>query len=212
MVNDISEKGLSVNLKVKLVNFPGGTSEKILEKLDDIIKEQPDDLIVHVRTNDLTNNINLLTNVKKIFNKVSKESPSTSTAFSSIINRKDKANIQKTLADTNAHLKNFCMQKWISSIKEFHLGKRKLHLNKKGNSAFAKNLLHHINMTEWSFFHYDLVTVNDYLCDTLEKGKSGTNSSLQTIRKDNLNKLIFAHLNINSIRNKFDSLAEIIKR
>ena len=111
MVNDISEKGLSINHKVKIVNFPGGTSEKILEKLDDIIKEQPDDLIVHVGTNDLTNNINLLTNVKKIFNKVSKESPSTSTAFSSIINRKDKANIQKTLADTNAHLKNFCMQK-----------------------------------------------------------------------------------------------------
>ena len=111
MVNDISEKGRSVNLKVKIVNFPGGASEKILEKLDDIIKEQPDDLIVHVGTIDLTNNINLLTNVKKIFNKVSKESPSTSISFSSIINRKDKANIQKTLADTNAYLKNFCMQK-----------------------------------------------------------------------------------------------------
>ena len=111
MVNDISEKGRSVNLKVKIVNFPDGASEKILEKLDDIIKEQPDDLIVHVGTNDLTNNINLLTNVKKIFNKVSKESPSTSISFSSIINRKDKANIQKTLADTNAYLKNFCMQK-----------------------------------------------------------------------------------------------------
>ena len=55
------------------------------------------------------------------------------------------------------------------------------------------------------------VTVNECLSDTLEKAKSGTNSSLQTIRKDNLNKLIFAHLNINSIRNKFDSLADIIK-
>ena len=65
MVNGISEKGLSVNHKVKIVNFPGGTSEKILEKLDDIIKEQPDDLIVHVGTNDLTNNVNLLTNIKK---------------------------------------------------------------------------------------------------------------------------------------------------
>ena len=32
-----------------------------------------------------------------------------------------------------------------SVIKEFNLGKRKLHLNKKGNSAFAKKLLHHIN-------------------------------------------------------------------
>ena len=41
------------------------------------------------------------------------------------------------------------------------------------------------------FFPYDLVTVNDCLSDTLEKAKSGTYSSLQTIRKDNLNKLIF---------------------
>ena len=58
-VNGISEKGLSVTHKVKIVNFPGGTSEKILEKLNDIIKEQPDDLTVHVGTNDLTNNVTL---------------------------------------------------------------------------------------------------------------------------------------------------------
>ena len=41
------------------------------------------------------------------------------------------------------------MQKGISftdnsGINEFHLGERKLHLNKNGNSAFAKNSLHHI--------------------------------------------------------------------
>ena len=153
MVNGIYEKGLSVNHKVKIVNFPGGRSEKILEKQDDIIKEQPDDLIVYVGTNDLTNNVNLLTNVKKIFNKVSKEFPSTFIAFSSITNRNDKTTIQKILTDTNARLKNFCMQNGISFINnsgiiEFHLGKRKLHLNKKGNSLFAKNLLHQINRTE----------------------------------------------------------------
>ena len=78
MVNGILEKGLSVHHKVKIVNFPGGTSEKILEKLDVIIKEKPDKLIVHDGTNDITNNVNLLTNVKKIFNKVSKELPLTS--------------------------------------------------------------------------------------------------------------------------------------
>ena len=91
MVNGISEKGLNVNQKTNIVNFPGGTSKKILEKLDEIINEQPDDLIFHVESNDyndLTNNVNLLINVKKIFNKVSKESPSTSIAFSSTINRK----------------------------------------------------------------------------------------------------------------------------
>ena len=59
MVNGISEKGLNVNHKVKTVNFPGSTNEKILEKQDDIIKEKPDDLIVHVGTNDITNKVNI---------------------------------------------------------------------------------------------------------------------------------------------------------
>ena len=47
---------------------------------------------------------------------------------------------------TNSRLKNFCKQNNIrllsnDNIKEEHLGIKKLHLNKKGNSAFAKNLL-----------------------------------------------------------------------
>ena len=59
MVNGIFGKGLSVNHKVKTVNFPGGTNEKIIEKLNDISQEKPDDLIVNVGTNDITNNKNL---------------------------------------------------------------------------------------------------------------------------------------------------------
>ena len=85
MVNGISEKSLSVNHEVKIVNFACGTSEKTLVKLDDIIKKQPVNLVFHVRTNDLTNNVNLLTNVRKIFNKVSKISPSTSILQSPIV-------------------------------------------------------------------------------------------------------------------------------
>ena len=63
MVNGMSETGLSVNYKVKIVNFSGGANEKILEKLDGIINEQLHDLIVHVGANDLTDNVNLLTKV-----------------------------------------------------------------------------------------------------------------------------------------------------
>ena len=40
-----------VLLSTKIVNLPGGTSKNILEKLDHIIKEKPDDFIVHVGTN-----------------------------------------------------------------------------------------------------------------------------------------------------------------
>ena len=59
MVKSISQKGLSVNRKVKIMNVPGGTNEKILQKLDDIMKKKPDNFIVHAGTNDITNNVNL---------------------------------------------------------------------------------------------------------------------------------------------------------
>ena len=40
---------------------------------------------------------------------------------------------------------------------------------------------------------------------------SDCNNTLKSLRKDNLDKLIFAHLNINSIRNKFELLSKQIK-
>ena len=40
---------------------------------------------------------------------------------------------------------------------------------------------------------------------------SDCNNTLKSLRKNDLNKLIFAHLNINSIRNKFELLSEQIK-
>ena len=64
-----------------MINFPGGTSEKITDELDDLIEGKPDNLTVHVGTNDVPNNVNFLNNMKKIFRKVSKDSPSTQLAF-----------------------------------------------------------------------------------------------------------------------------------
>ena len=91
------------------------------------------------------------------------------------------------------------------SVQEFHLGKRKLHLKKKGISVFTKSFIASYKQDRLIFFHYDLVTVNDCLIDTLKK------QNLVRIRKDNLSKLIFALVNINSTRNKLDSLADVIK-
>ena len=98
------------------------------------------------------------------------------------------------------------MQKGISftdnsGYKEFHLGNRKFHLNKKE----AVKTVSSYKQDRLIFFPYDLVTVNDCLSVTLEKAQSDTNSCLQTIRKDDLNILIFAHLNDDLIRNKFNS-------
>ena len=65
MLNGVNEKGLSKSHNVKVKNYPGATSEDILDKIDDLLKVKPDCLLVHVGTNDLTNNMNLLNSVKK---------------------------------------------------------------------------------------------------------------------------------------------------
>ena len=152
LLNGIHEKGLSKNHTVKVNNIPGGTSDAILDKLDDFLKNKPDGLIVYAGTNDIAKGKNLLNNVKKILKQVKKLSPNTKVAFSSIVTRKDKKDISKTVQDTNLRLKNYCSQKNIdfiqnSNIMAEHLGIKKLHLNKKGNSLLANNFLKYLRST-----------------------------------------------------------------
>ena len=66
--------------------------------------------------------------------------------FSSLIVQKDKTNIAKEVLGTN-----FCKQNNIDyiGIKEDHLGVKKLHFNKRGNSVFAQNLLRYFRSKYW---------------------------------------------------------------
>ena len=73
-----------------MTSFSGGTTEKIIQNVDDLQRNNPDDIVIHVGTNDITNGVNLLNSVEKIVNQVSDISPRTTVAFSSIIVRKDK--------------------------------------------------------------------------------------------------------------------------
>ena len=146
MLNNINSRGLSKSNKVYVSHFPGATIEDILDEIEVTLKTHPDTLIVHSGTNNLTKNINTLRSVKKLCEKAKRISPDTKIVFSNIIYRKDRRNTDKQRTDTNARIKNFCNQKNIplidnGNIKEEHLGVKKLHLNRRDNSLFAKNLL-----------------------------------------------------------------------
>ena len=151
MLNNINSRGLSKSKKVTVINHPGATSDVIEEKLEATVKEtsKMKTLIVHAETNDLTNNINTLRSVKAICEKTKKISPNRKIVFSSIIFRKDRRDIEKQRNEVNTRLKNFCKRKNISfidnsNLKEEHLGLKKSHLNRIGNSIFANNFLRYL--------------------------------------------------------------------
>ena len=58
MLNNVTSRGLSKSKKVEVLNFSGATSTDIVNKMDDILEDKPQSLIVHVGTNDLTNDVN----------------------------------------------------------------------------------------------------------------------------------------------------------
>ena len=149
MLNGMHEKVMSKNYIVKVNNIPGGTSATILENIDQLVKTKPDCLIVHAGTNDLVNGTNLLNQAKKIVKQVKKVSQNTKNFFSSIIIRKDRKNVDKKVSQVNSFLQNYCKQKNIDfiangNLKEEHLGQKKLHLNKNGNSILANNFLKYL--------------------------------------------------------------------
>lgn len=121
------------------------TTETINEEIDNILHSKPDLIITHAGTNDLTTKINPLNNFRKILKNCNGLFPKPKLAFSKVIMRKAKVNLEKGRKDINSRMKNFCEQKGIRyinniNITENHHGMRKLHLNSKGNAAFAKNL------------------------------------------------------------------------
>ena len=120
MLNGVNEKGLSKLHNVKVKNYPGATSEDILDKIDNLLRLKPDCLLVHVGTNDLTNH------VKKMVKKVNNSSPYTKLVFSSVILRKDEKDISKKIGETNQRLKNYCKQCFVdnSDVIEEHLARK----------------------------------------------------------------------------------------
>lgn len=66
---------------------------------------------------ELTYNIDLLNNVKRILKVISNDSTGTNLEIFSMIIRKDKKKIQKNILETNTRLKIFCLQKGICTLK-----------------------------------------------------------------------------------------------
>ena len=106
---------------------------------------------------------------------------------------------------------------------KIHLNKSKLHLNRNGYEKLGKNFVNFIRnnytwLTETNKKANIDIGVSSTSSTLNEKSEIDneivdhiTNADLKSLRIRNLNKIVVGHLNINSIRNKFDFLAHQVK-
>ena len=87
-----------------------------------------------------------------------------------------------------------------------------MHLNWKGNSILISNFKKYLNNLDWRL--EITAELNDYPDNSstdFEDLSQVPSDSLKIIRKKNLNRIIIAEININSIRNKFEMLLSFIE-
>ena len=144
LLNGLVDDKLSRYNSIKTRKYSGCTTNDLKHHEMPTIDKKPK--ICHAGSNDITNNVDTISNYQVIINRIKKKTPFTKIAISSIITRKDRKNIDVNVSETNVKLKEFCDQNLIdyidnSNIDESCLGEHKLHLGKKGNAYLATKIL-----------------------------------------------------------------------
>ena len=93
-----------------------------------------------------------------------------------------------------------------------HLNASKLHLNKTGTQVLY-NVFAEANINNWQFVLHNLSSdnINNRNTNDYDENKAKfkvvaiSASNLNAVRKRNINRLIIGQLNVNSLRNKFES-------
>ena len=91
----------SKNNDVKVDAHPGSTTLDMLAYIKPIVRRKPDVLVIHTGTNDLTNGVNTMKEVRlvKCVKELDKEEE-VKIGFSSVINRSDR-NLEKEIVELN---------------------------------------------------------------------------------------------------------------
>ena len=107
--------------------------------LKPLIRQKPDEVILHIGTNDIKDNSKtaevVAAGILNLGTQVKESMPGTKVSFSSITVRKDRHSIQKKIEHVNAILKRMCIENnWTyidnSNIDYTCLNRRGLHLKK----------------------------------------------------------------------------------
>ena len=192
--------------------------EDIIDYIRPSIRKKPDFLLVHLGTNDLTNGINTMIKIRKVVATVEEmdHEKKIKLDFSSIICREDVDKTNEIIA-VNDRLQKYCLSKGLlfvdnSNIDASCLNRGKLNLNRQGTSILADNFRKSLVSSGWfdeSFLNNDENL--DCICiNPNTSNEADFTVTLRLNRSKYSKNIIFSHLNINSIRNKFENLKEVV--
>ena len=210
-------KILNENCKVFFETFSGAKTTCMNDYVKPSGRSSPDHFILHVGTNDLSSDkspeeiarstIDLATSIRdekhdfSIFN---------------IIIWADNKKLKEKKSEVNSFLRKLCKKKSYylinhsTRIKRNHLNKGKLHLNQKGKKLLSDTFVKVLPKV-FNWHNLDNLSKIFDLCGSDESldTESATDCKrfLKPLRTSNPDKLVFAHVDINYIRNEFEMLA-----
>ena len=95
--------------------------------------------------------------------------------FPILLLEKTEKKLKKSRADTNPSFKNYCKKKIglirNENLKENHVGIKKLHLNRKSNSLFAKNFYIYIYIYIYICIYYGIMVSETKLDDSFPEAR-----------------------------------------
>ncbi|XP_057308469.1 myb-like protein I [Hydractinia symbiolongicarpus] len=139
------------NKRVILKSFPGATTEDMYEYVKPTMKKKPDNIILHVGTNDLSRNVAPEVIANDIINlATSLINSNMNVSVSGLTPRNDDQGIR--CDELNDHLYKGCAERNIAFINHYqqmdrnrHLNRSKLHLNQYGSVTLANSFLNFIS-------------------------------------------------------------------
>jgi lysophospholipase L1-like esterase len=122
MLNGVAEKGLRRDHFFRVRAHPGFTSEDMVEAITPYARQRPDNIVLHIGTNDLTKKsnkdpslpiqqrpkIDTISNLRQVFNIIRREAPSTQIVFSLATLRLDKPELRGLVSDLNNRITQLC--------------------------------------------------------------------------------------------------------
>ena len=145
MISGVNERGLT-NYNGKVSCQPGATIQDMYDYSKPLLKKKPDNIIIHVSTNDapfkpadkiVYELINLRSHIEQSL-------PSCKVFISCPIFRTDHKLANSTIRQVNSKLKLLNRVIVNDTIDATCLGKKGLHLNKEGSRRLAKNFMSHM--------------------------------------------------------------------